>query len=69
MTELVADAIAANRFWVLTDPRFTQLALDRWQRIAEGHNPQTEVDMPGMPPAKQLTAEIRQLLAGLSGGL
>ena len=50
VAELVADAITANRFWVFTHPRATQRALHRWQRIAEGHNPQTEVDMPGMPP-------------------
>ena len=49
------------------DPHFTQIAFDRWQRIAEGHNPQTEVDLPGMPPAKQLVAEIQQLLAGPGG--
>jgi NAD(P)-dependent dehydrogenase (short-subunit alcohol dehydrogenase family) len=69
VADLVADAIAANRFWVFTDPRFTQLALDRWQRIAEGHNPQTEVDAPGLPPAKQITAEIQRLLAGPGGAL
>jgi hypothetical protein len=69
VADLVADAITANRFWVFTDPRFTQIALDRWQHIAEGHNPQTEVDLPGMPSAKQLTAKIQQLLAGLSGAL
>jgi NAD(P)-dependent dehydrogenase (short-subunit alcohol dehydrogenase family) len=69
VADLVAGAIAANRFWVFTDPRFTQLALDRWQRIAEGRNPQTEVDAPGMLPAKQLTAEIRRLLAGPGGAL
>jgi hypothetical protein len=67
VADLVADAIAANRFWVFTDPRLTQIALDRWQRIAEGHNPQTDVDVPGMPPAKQLVAEIQQLLAGPGG--
>jgi len=39
VADLVADAITANRFWVFTDPHFTQMALDRWQRIAEGHNP------------------------------
>jgi len=66
---LVADAIAADRFWVFTDPYFTQRALDRWQRIAGGHNPQTEVDMRGFPPAKQLAAEIRRLLAGQGGRL
>jgi NAD(P)-dependent dehydrogenase (short-subunit alcohol dehydrogenase family) len=65
VADLVADAIAANRFWVFTDPRLTQIALDRWQRIAEGRNPRTEADLPGMPPAKQLTAEIQQLLGPL----
>jgi hypothetical protein len=69
VADLVADGIAANRFWVFTDPRFTQLALDRWQRIAKGHNPQTEVDAPGLPPAKQITAEIQRLLAGPGGAL
>jgi NAD(P)-dependent dehydrogenase (short-subunit alcohol dehydrogenase family) len=69
VADLVADAITANRFWVFTDPRFTQIALDRWQRIAEGHNPQTDADMPGLPPAKQLIAEIQQLLAGPGGAL
>ena len=67
VADLVADAITANRFWVFTEPWATQRALDRWQRIAEGHNPQTEVDAPGMPPAKQLAAEIRRLLAGQGG--
>ena len=69
VADLVADAITANRFWVFTDPHFTQMGLDRWQRIAEGHNPQTDVDMPGLPPAKQLIAEIQQLLAGPGGAL
>jgi NAD(P)-dependent dehydrogenase (short-subunit alcohol dehydrogenase family) len=67
VADLVADAIAANQFWVFTDPRLTQIALDRWQGIAEGHNPQIEVDMPGMPPHEQLAAEIQRLLAGLGG--
>jgi NAD(P)-dependent dehydrogenase (short-subunit alcohol dehydrogenase family) len=64
VADLVADAIAADRFWVFTDPRFTQLALDRWQRIAKGLNPQEGVDVPGFPPARQLAEEIRQQLAG-----
>jgi len=66
---LVADAIAADRFWVFTDPQFTQIALDRWHRIAEGRNPQVEVDLPGFPPGKQLVAEIRRLLSGPDSGL
>ena len=69
VADLVADAITADRFWVFTDPRFTQTALDRWQRIAEGRNPQTEADMPGMPPAKQLVAEIQRLVSDPGGAL
>ena len=64
VADLVADAIAADRFWVFTDPHFTEMALDRWQRIAEGQNPQAELDLPGFPPAKEFTAEIRRLLTG-----
>ena len=63
LADLAADAIAAGRFWVFTDPRITELALERWQRIAEGRNPQTQVDLPGMPPAEQLAAEIRTFFA------
>ena len=43
------------------------MALDRWQRVAEGQNPQTELDLPGFPPAQELTAEIRRLLTGQGG--
>ena len=67
VADLVADAIAADRFWVLTDPQFTQIALDRWHRIAEGRNPQIVVDVPGLPPGKQRVAEIQRLLAGPGG--
>jgi NAD(P)-dependent dehydrogenase (short-subunit alcohol dehydrogenase family) len=64
VADLVADAIVADRFWVFTDPRFTQVALDRWQSIAEGLNPVTEIDMPGFPPGRQIADEIRRLLGG-----
>jgi NAD(P)-dependent dehydrogenase (short-subunit alcohol dehydrogenase family) len=63
VADLVADAIAADRFWVLTDPEFTQAALRRWQAIAEGREPRIDVDMPGMPVTEML-AEIRRMLAG-----
>ncbi len=69
VADLVADAVAAGRFWVFTDPGFIEIALRRWQGIAEGHDPQTEVDLPGLPPARQLIAEIQRLLAGPGGGL
>jgi len=39
VADQVADAITADRFWVLTHPEDTQRALARWQSIAEGINP------------------------------
>jgi NAD(P)-dependent dehydrogenase (short-subunit alcohol dehydrogenase family) len=50
VADLVANAITAGRFWVLTHPEHTQRALARWQSIAEGVNPQ-------VPASPQLTAE------------
>jgi NAD(P)-dependent dehydrogenase (short-subunit alcohol dehydrogenase family) len=67
VADFVAGAVAADRFWVLTDPDFTGIALRRWQGIAEGHDPQVDVDMPGLPPTTQMVAEIRRLLAGDAG--
>jgi len=69
VADLVADAITGDRFWVLTDPSFTAIALRRWQGIANGDNPVLDVEMPGMPPMTQIVSEIRQLLAGPGDGL
>jgi NAD(P)-dependent dehydrogenase (short-subunit alcohol dehydrogenase family) len=63
VADLVADAIAADRFWVFTGPEFIEVALRRWHTIAEGRDPQTEVDLPGMTPAKQIVAEVQRLLS------
>jgi NAD(P)-dependent dehydrogenase (short-subunit alcohol dehydrogenase family) len=64
VADFVSDAVVANRFWVLTDPGFTGIVLRRWQSIAEGHNPQVDVDTPGLPPVSQIISEIQRLLAG-----
>jgi NAD(P)-dependent dehydrogenase (short-subunit alcohol dehydrogenase family) len=68
VADLVADAIAGDRFWVLTDPGFTAIALHRWQGIANGENPALDVDMPGLPPRAQMVSEVQQLLAGPGAG-
>jgi short-subunit dehydrogenase len=36
VADLVADAIVSDKFWVLPHPEFVELAVRRWQRIAEG---------------------------------
>jgi NAD(P)-dependent dehydrogenase (short-subunit alcohol dehydrogenase family) len=68
VADLVADAIAGDKFWVLTDPGFTAIALRRWQGIANGDNPALDVDMPGLPPRAQMVSEVQQLLAGPGAG-
>jgi hypothetical protein len=40
VADLVADAVAANRFWVFTDPEFIEIALRRW------HGPSPRVSIP-----------------------
>ena len=68
VADLVADAIADDRFWVFTEQQFVELVVRRWHGIAEGANPEIDVDVPGLPPYKRLAEEIRRLLAGLGDG-
>jgi NAD(P)-dependent dehydrogenase (short-subunit alcohol dehydrogenase family) len=62
VADLVADAVVASRFWVFTEQPFVDLVIRRWESIADGVNPEIEVDVPGMPPAAQLREEVRRLL-------
>ena len=68
VADLVADAIVSDRYWVLPHPEFVALAVHRWQRIAEGRDPDTEVDIPGFPPATQIASEIRSALTAVPTG-
>jgi len=63
VADLVADAVQAERFWVFPNPEFVDVAVRRWHGIADGDNPELEVDVPGLPPAAQLNAEVRALLS------
>jgi len=61
--DVVAEAIVSDRFWILPHPEFVEWAARRWQRIAEGLDPDTAVDVPGFPPTAQWVSEIRAALA------
>jgi NAD(P)-dependent dehydrogenase (short-subunit alcohol dehydrogenase family) len=63
VADLVANAVMADRFWVLPHPDFVDLAIRRWHSIAEGLNPELNIDAPGMPPAAQIADEIRAALS------
>jgi NAD(P)-dependent dehydrogenase (short-subunit alcohol dehydrogenase family) len=62
IADLVADAIMTGKFWILPHPEFVELAVRRWHGIADGEDPDTEVDVPGFPPTAQWTSEIRSAL-------
>jgi NAD(P)-dependent dehydrogenase (short-subunit alcohol dehydrogenase family) len=63
VADLVADAVTSDRFWVLPHREFVEVAARRWQRVAAGEDPETEVNIPGLPPAAQIADEVRALLA------
>jgi NAD(P)-dependent dehydrogenase (short-subunit alcohol dehydrogenase family) len=44
VADLVADAVAAERFWVFTDQQSVDAAARRWHGIAEGRNPDLQMD-------------------------
>jgi NAD(P)-dependent dehydrogenase (short-subunit alcohol dehydrogenase family) len=62
VADLVTDAVVAGRFWVFTEQPFVDLVIRRWQSIATGANPETDVDVPGLPPAAQMREEVRRVL-------
>jgi len=62
VADLVADAVVADRFWVFTEQPFVDLAIRRWQTVADGTNPEIAIDVPGLPPAEQLREEVQRLL-------
>jgi NAD(P)-dependent dehydrogenase (short-subunit alcohol dehydrogenase family) len=58
VADLVANAVEAERFWVLPHPEFVDLAVQRWHDIAEGINPRIDVAVPGLPSAEQIAEEV-----------
>ena len=66
VADLVADAVVEEKFWVFPHPDFIELAERRWQSVAEGLNPTGMGDVPGLPPADQIAAEVLASLEGLT---
>ncbi|HEY5663629.1 MAG TPA: SDR family NAD(P)-dependent oxidoreductase [Ilumatobacter sp.] len=68
VADLVAEAIAEQRFWIFPHPDFLEIAVERFHRIAEGIDPQPVQQLPGMPPRSQIMAEVMAaMLAGSDG--
>ena len=49
IADLVADAVEADRFWVLPHPDFNEIAVQRWHDIAEGVEPAARHPGAGSP--------------------
>jgi NAD(P)-dependent dehydrogenase (short-subunit alcohol dehydrogenase family) len=65
VADLVADAIGEQRFWIFPHPDWIDMAERRWHSVAEGLNPSGLGDVPGLPPAEQIAAEVAATLEGL----
>ena len=63
VAELVANGIETDRFWLLPHPDWMPMAVDRWDRIGEGIDPEPLEHIPGMPPRSQIIAEAMAALA------
>jgi NAD(P)-dependent dehydrogenase (short-subunit alcohol dehydrogenase family) len=63
VADLVADAVVAERFWVLPHPEFVEIAVQRWHDIAEGVNPRIDVQSPGLPSPAEIAQEVLAKLA------
>jgi NAD(P)-dependent dehydrogenase (short-subunit alcohol dehydrogenase family) len=67
VADAVADAVAADRFWVIPHQEFLDLVVERWHRIAERLDPDPPENVPGMPPRSQIVAELMAALGVAAG--
>jgi NAD(P)-dependent dehydrogenase (short-subunit alcohol dehydrogenase family) len=62
VADAVADAVIADRFWVIPHQDFLDVCIERWASIAERADPVPPEDIPGMPPRSQMLAEVAAAL-------
>jgi NAD(P)-dependent dehydrogenase (short-subunit alcohol dehydrogenase family) len=62
VADAVAEAIVADRFWVIPHQDFLDICIERWATIAERADPSPPEEMPGMPPRSQIIAEVTAAL-------
>ncbi len=62
IADRVADAVEADRYWVIPQQEFLDLAIERWHSIMERQDPVEFEHVPGMPPRSQLRAEVMAAL-------
>ena len=57
IADAVADAVVENRFWVLPHDDFLDLAVARWELIAQKLDPEPAEQVPGLPSADEMLTE------------
>jgi NAD(P)-dependent dehydrogenase (short-subunit alcohol dehydrogenase family) len=62
IADQVAEAVEANRFWIIPQQEFFDLAIERWHGIMERRDPVEHEHVPGMPPRSQVIAEVMAAL-------
>ena len=62
IADAVVDGIRAGRFWIIPQPDFLALAIERWDSIGEGANPAPAEQIPGLPPHAQIVDEVNRAL-------
>jgi NAD(P)-dependent dehydrogenase (short-subunit alcohol dehydrogenase family) len=68
IADAVAEAVEADRFWVVPHDDWLDVAVRRWHTIAERTNPVEELDVPGFPSIEEVMAELQVMGGGeLSG--
>ncbi len=55
----VLEAIEGDQFWVIPHQDFFDMAIRRWERIADRLNPEPAEQIPGMPHRTQIIAEVQ----------
>jgi NAD(P)-dependent dehydrogenase (short-subunit alcohol dehydrogenase family) len=63
IADAVAEAVTADRFWVIPQQDFLDLIVARWESIAERLDPDPPENVPGMPPRSQIIEEVLRALA------
>jgi len=64
IADAVADAVIDNRFWVLPHDDFLDLAVARWELIAQKLDPEPAPQVPGLPTADEMLTEALAALEG-----
>jgi NAD(P)-dependent dehydrogenase (short-subunit alcohol dehydrogenase family) len=67
IADAVFDAVEQDRFWVLPQQDFLDLAINRWGMIAERVNPQAPERIPGLPTRTEMIEQAMQALAEGNG--